>query len=253
MHWVIQRNIFKPVNYQLLTNSLDRLEISYTSIFIPNATYNLEPEVLVKGNVYICGAIKLKKIAEQREWYPGSFLNENFSFDKWLLALGSELLNFDALFGKTFEIEINHLKEFFIRPLEDNKAFNGEVINHETLSLWKKDPSKKYLLDLDVIVSPVKNIYKEYRLFIVKNKIITGSVYKINGKGQVSTIIEDSVVEYVSKIIKKWVPCESFVIDICLTENGYKIIEFNNINSSGFYASDISKYVESIQVEYSEK
>jgi len=251
MHWVIQKSLFKQVNYQALTETLQRLGIEYSSIFIPTGTFDLEPEINLTGKVYVCGALKLKEIAKQRNWSPGSFLNEDFCFDKWLNELKDELLNSDVVFGKFRDVKTEHMEKFFIRPLEDNKAFDGMVIDNEMLRQWRQDSNKKYLLNLDVVVSPVKDIYREYRVFVVKNKIITSSLYKVANKPQVSQEVEQSVIEYVADIINKWVPCESFVIDVCLTNNGYKVIEFNNINSSGFYACDVLKYVEAIQHSYS--
>lgn len=250
MHWVIQKSIFKLDNYRLLIEALERLGIEYTPVFIPNGEFKLEHDINPAGNVYVCGAIKLKRIAVAKNWFPGSFLNNNFSFDKWVSELGHELLNSDVSYGKFNEIKINDLERFFIRPLEDNKAFDGVVIDSAIMNYWRNDPNKKSLLNLDVIVSQVKEIYREYRVFVVKNKIVTGSIYKIAGKPEISSNVEQDVFDYVNKIIKQWVPVESFVIDVCLTDSGYKIIEFNNINSSGFYACDVQKYVGAIQIAY---
>ena len=252
MHWVIQKNIFKSEDYERLTNTLDRYEIDYTSVSIPNGTLDLVPNLNLDAKVYVCGAIKLGKIAEMKNWQPGSFLNEEFNFERWLIELNDELLNYDTVSGTLMNIEVQHFDEFFIRPLEDNKAIDGMVINNETLNSWRNDQSKSQLHDLKVIASTVKNIYREYRLFIVNRKFITGSVYKVAGNPQVSDMIEDDVIEYANKIIKTWTPAESFVIDIALTENGYKVIEFNNINSSSFYGSNVPKYVEAMQDSYGE-
>ena len=251
MHWVIQKKLFKPENYRRLTNALVDLGIEYSSIDIPNNTFNLEPDVDPVGNVYVCGAIKLRKIAEKRNWFPGSFLNDNFNVSKWVEELGHELLNYHAIYGKFGDIKTGNMSKFFKRPLEDNKVFDGMVIDSEMLNTWRRDPAKRGLLKMDVIVTKVQEIYREYRFFIVKNKVITGSVYKVAGKPQVSQDISDAVVNYVSGIVSKWTPAESCVVDVCLTGNGYKVIEFNNINSSGFYAADVVKYVDAIQTEYS--
>jgi hypothetical protein len=250
MHWVIQKSLFKPENYRLLTKALNRLQIKYSSVSIPNGTLDLEPEINPEGKVYICGAIKLKKIAEQRDWSPGSFLNDDFRFDKWISELGDTLLNNDVVHGKFGNIPVDHMTKFFIRPLEDNKAFDGMVLDAEMMTVWRNDPTKSSLTNLDVIVSPVKEIYREYRMFVVKNKVVTGSVYKISGKPHVSEDVEQDVIDYVNDVINTWVPSESVVIDVCLTSEGYKVIEFNNINSSGFYASNVQKYVEGIQKAY---
>lgn len=250
MHWIIQKNLFKPENYRRLTESLERLEIKYSSVFIPNGTLDLEPEVTPAGKVYICGAIKLKKIAQERAWLPGSFLNDDFNVDRWVSELGNTLLNNDVVYGRFCDIQIGHMDKFFIRPLEDNKAFDGMVLDTEMLDIWRNDPSKSNLANLEVVASPIKEIHREYRIFVVKHQVITGSVYKIAGKPQATQHIEQGVIDFAYEVINTWVPAESVVIDICLTSDGYKVIEFNNINSSGFYDSDVQKYVGAIQSAY---
>jgi hypothetical protein len=250
MHWVVQKSIFKPGNYQALVDALDFFGIAYTPVAIANGTFDMVPDLSIDGKVYVCGAIKLAKIARERAWVPGSFLNENFKFDIWLRELGNELLNSDIEFGTLANVKTGHQPTFFIRPLEDNKAFDGMVIDTEMLNDWRRDTSKGHLQNMDVIVSPVKQIYREYRLFVVNYKVVTGSVYKIGGRPEVSADVEEYVLDYARGVIAKWTPAESFVIDICLTEQGLKVIEFNNINSSGFYACDVAKYVDAIQTQY---
>jgi hypothetical protein len=39
-------------------------------------------------------------------------------------------------------------------------------------------------------------------------------------------------------MIQTWRPAQAFVMDIADTPDGPKVIEINNINSSGFYACD---------------
>ncbi|MES3024805.1 MAG: ATP-grasp domain-containing protein [Pseudomonadota bacterium] len=250
MHWVIQKNIFKPGNFDLLVNALDRLEIKHTSVFIKNGTSDMTPDVIPAGKIYICGAIKLTKIANERGWSPGSFLNEKFNFDLWREKLGVEMLNFDLVKGSLATVPTGGAEKFFIRPLEDNKAFDGMVIDQETLAEWRRDPAKAYLSDLEVIVSPVKTIYREYRLFVVDKKVVTGSVYKVGGRPEISPLVDADAIVYAEAIIAKWTPADSFVIDIALGEHGMQVIEFNNINSSGFYASDVAKYAAAIQAAY---
>ncbi|WP_166879018.1 ATP-grasp domain-containing protein [Massilia mucilaginosa] len=250
MHWVIQQSIFKPGNYQLLVNALGTLGIAHTAVAIPNGTVDLVPDVNLEGKVYVCGAIKLARIARDKGWVPGSFLNENFKFDIWLAQLGAELLNHDIESGALANVRTAHLAKFFIRPAEDNKAFDGMLMDSATIADWRRDPAKAHLQQMDVIVSPVKAIYREYRLFIVNRKVVTGSVYRIGGRAEISPDVEDDVLDYARSVIGKWTPAESFVMDVCLTQDGLKVIEFNNINSSGFYAINVPKYVDAMQTHY---
>jgi hypothetical protein len=40
---------------------------------------------------------------------------------------------------------------------------------------------------------------------------------------------------------------EVFVIDICLSDQGWKIVECGCVNSAGFYAADLQKLLMSIE------
>ncbi|WP_166897759.1 ATP-grasp domain-containing protein [Massilia sp. CCM 8734] len=250
MHWIIQQSIFKPGNYQLLVDALDMLGIARTSVAIPNGTVEMVPDANPAGKVYVCGAIKLANIARDKGWTPGSFLNDNFRFDLWLEQLGSELLNHDIACGTLADVPTGRMETFFIRPSEDNKAFDGMLMDTEMLADWRRDPARARLHKMQVIVSPVKAIYREYRLFIVKRKVVAASVYRIGGRAELSPTVEDDVLDYARAIIERWTPAESFVMDVGLTQDGLKVIEFNNINSSGFYAINVPRYVDAMQTQY---
>ena len=85
---------------------------------------------------------------------------------------------------------------------------------------------------------------------MVKGEVVTGSVYKMAGKGHAVELNDPQVVDYVDGIQAIWAPAESYVMDVALTDDGLKVIEFNNINSSGFYACDVERYVAAIQAAY---
>ncbi|MDH5180305.1 MAG: ATP-grasp domain-containing protein [Gammaproteobacteria bacterium] len=250
MHWVIQKGIFKPANYEALVSTVDRLGIPYTPVTIASKTLILEPDINIEGKVYVCGAVKMAKISAERGWNPGSFLNNNFEFSIWHKELSSQLLNDDVIYGKFGEIELGENEKYFIRPSEDNKAFDGMVIDAEMHRAWKKEQGKQSIMAVDVIVSSVKEIYREFRLFVVDYKIVTGSLYKQSGKPMALEGFDSDVEDFTNEIIEKWSPCGSYVIDIAHTPRGFKVIEFNNINSSGFYACDISRYVQAIELAY---
>nr|WP_020397217.1 ATP-grasp domain-containing protein [Thiolinea disciformis] len=103
---------------------------------------------------------------------------------------------------------------------------------------------------MEVLIAPLQIILKEYRLFIVKHSIVTGSVYKLAGKPYVSDLLDEAALQYAESIIQQWLPSESCVMDLALTEQGYKVIEFNNINSSGFYATNVAKLIQALEYAY---
>ena len=73
------------------------------------------PDVNPAGKVHVCGAIKLANIARDKGWVPGTFLNENFSFDIWLHELGDERLNANVTAGTLADVKVPAAARFFIR------------------------------------------------------------------------------------------------------------------------------------------
>ncbi len=250
MHWIIQQSLFKPLNYQRLIAVLERFDIPYTSISIKPGTLSLTPAVNPSGRVYVCGALKLAKIAEQNNWSPGSFLNDDFHFDIWLDKLKHELLNADAKVMPLAQMSVNYEHPVFIRPAQDNKAFDGQVLDQSQLATFKQNALNQGLGDLAITICGVKKIYREYRCFVVDKQMVTGSLYRLAGKAQVSSDIDPQAQQFVQQIIDTWLPSPSVVIDVALTAAGYKLIEFNAINCSGFYDSDIERYVTAIEQCY---
>ncbi|MNW03714.1 hypothetical protein D3C71_1996880 [compost metagenome] len=56
-------------------------------------------------------------------------------------------------------------------------------------------------------------------------------------------MVDLSAINFVKRLINQWEPSKAYVLDICLTPNGYKVVELNNITSSGFYDCDVTKIV----------
>lgn len=90
-------------------------------------------------------------------------------------------------------------------------------------------------------------IYREVRYWIVEDRVVTASVYKIGDRVTYSEKLPDLMDTFVSALIDPtspdyWKPAEAFVLDICeLPHDTYKIVEINTLNSSGFYAADVAK------------
>lgn len=211
----------------------------------------------------ICGAITLGKIAQNRGWQPGTFINDNFEFTKWVDGFGNNnLLNGDSIVSKIKDIESESINEpMFIRPTEDTKSFSGTIMTEKELRKWKDsivalDDVKFSPLNKDttIMISKVKHIYSEYRFFVVDGEIVTGSVYKVGYRivshiNNLNEILgpDEEIISTTQKMIDKWQPARAFVIDMAKTPEGTKIIEINNINSAGFYSSDTCKIVDSIE------
>ncbi|XWK86344.1 MAG: ATP-grasp domain-containing protein [Phormidium sp.] len=252
MLWVIQENLFQEIEYEKFLNTCLRQGINYCQVKIVPFSQKLVPEITEPNPILAFGSTALVRISQERGWEPGVFHNHNFHFKVWSEAWGENILNYQAKICPISQMEkvVTELKKFFVRPCEDLKYFDGTVIHKEYLNSWKEEVFSKstYLTeDTEVMISPVQTLYKEYRFFVVDNDLVTGSLYKLGGKFCLDANIEPDAYEFVSQMMEVWQPSRAFVIDIALTQEGYKIVEINCINSAGFYAADVSKIVNAIQ------
>ncbi len=191
---------------------------------------------------------------QKKRWHPGVFVNENFTYPKLIKHYGDNLLNKECNIT-TLENVLPKYNEFFIKPCKDSKVFSGQRMTWVEFKEWRER-----ILELGwegsvkgstcVVQAPVKEIYREYRFFIVNGKVVTGSQYRVGMRVFSTECHEKDVIEYAQRMVDLWSPDVGFVIDIALTPEGFKVIEINCLNASGFYACDMSKVVFALEKIY---
>lgn len=194
------------------------------------------------------------RIAQQRGWTPGSFMNENFNFHAWSKGWGNQnMLNGCAIIDKIGSIKFPlHWNKVFARPIEDSKAFAGKTFMTDELNEWlnqlkKLDKRATLHSEVEIMIAPIQEIFCEYRLFVVDGRIITGSLYKLREQVIYNSILDEDVISFAKELIEQWQPNRAFVLDVAITPNGCKVVEVNNLNSAGFYASNVQKIIEAIE------
>jgi len=203
-----------------------------------------------------CGSVGLARVARERGWQPGSFLNENHHYGVLMLHWGCEMLNADARISAFRDIKPAG-QHVFIRPAEDSKVFNGGVMETEEVEAWRdalvrgeRSPvecSPRMGGDTVVVCGPPKMIYKECRFFVVDSKVVAWSTYK-QGSDMVANADVDPVsMDHAEACIRAWQPARAFVLDTALTPDGPRIVEVNCINSAGFYGADVQRIVMAVE------
>jgi hypothetical protein len=198
------------------------------------------------------GSTKLSKLAYAGNW-SGLFFNDNFNTVTWNKNR-SDMLNQKAYVMAVKDLanflKVDHEDSvFFIRPIEDLKAFNGTVTDVKEIRNWMNSTeSGNFSFSEDTLVSiaPPQHISGEWRWFIVDGKIIDGSMYKIKGQRLTKHEKDAAIIAEAQKLADVWLPHQTCVMDTALTEFGVKVIEFNCMNSSGLYCNDIQKIVSAI-------
>jgi hypothetical protein len=153
------------------------------------------------------------------------------------------LLNSDAKYFEYTKIKnYEFSKETFIKPSRDLKSFNGGVIYAgETIKNYiaRTGHSMPSIKDETIVVSNIKEIQEEYRFFIYKDKILAASRYMLNSEVNPSNIVPEFIANCASDYAKLYNPADIFVMDLAVTNEGIKIVEYNCWNASGFYHCNI--------------
>jgi len=267
---IIQENLFREVHYDLLISTIKKYGLPYKIVRVypfidwvvdindvPENFVNVEdlPQIDPKGDIWCWGSLKMTRIAKERGWNPGTQINDNHNFEVYSKWWGELLLNHDSILttiGSDLPWERGTL---FLRPVKDSKAFTGAVFGKQkwetTCGMHLDEPGyPEFNKDVVIQVSTPKIIFKEIRLWIVNSKIITGSYYKLGNEFHLDNNIEPDALDFAYKVIERGELAEAWVLDICDSADGWKVVEAGCINHAGFYASELDKTLEAIEEHF---
>lgn len=178
----------------------------------------------------------------QKEGKSGLYLgSDNFLFDRYLscpsILNQGEILNLNTVGHEIDSLWKKYPQGFFIRPNSWKKHFQGQVLTPDNFD--KQWSSLKFYIedeDIEVLVSSLKSIEKEFRILYIKGQAITGSGYQVGREVQEEVLVEPF--KPFIESIKSYLPEDTCTIDIALTNEGLKLIEFNPLSTSAIYKSN---------------
>jgi hypothetical protein len=253
MHWILQENLFKEKEWENLTTALERFNIPYSVHKVIPFIGELLPKAEPKQEKVICvGSYSMRHTAKAEGWSPGVYDLFDQDFLVQLVHWGTNMLNHDSTIVAFKDAEVT--EDSFIRPINDSKYFAGQVFEKQEFLDWKRkvcvlehDYGNSMTGDTVIQICSPKVIYAEYRFWIIDGKIATESLYKRGDKVMYSSEVDERFAEFVNRMISIWMPHRAFVIDVCDTPDGIKIVEINTLTASGFYAGDIQKLVMALE------
>lgn len=258
--WVIQTNLLNDLSVQGVWLAAEEAGANVQEAIIVPFQEELANEEELQAMhveddhvVIPYGSCKLTRISQQRGWRGNCYDPDTFTATAWT-ANRDDMLNSDAV-----HMRVRDAAEFFkdkiladkwfIRPEEDLKAFNGTVTEAEEIINWMQSTASgnfSFSEDTPIIIAPVKKLYSEARFFIVGGKVVDGSYYRFGGRTHTSHIDQQETYATAQALADKWLPNECCVMDVADTDDGLKVIEFNTLNSSGFYAHKIPVIVQAV-------
>lgn len=175
---------------------------------------------------------------------------ENFD-QAYYSQLNLPLLNKDCILVSFNDAQnLKFEKDMFVKPSTDLKVFNGGFIHSDTL--FSDFLEKQQLISnidysqVNVLFSPIKKVFSEYRFFIVDKKVISGSRYMVDRVVSPDSFVPDDIWKKAEEIALLYQPADIFTLDLCYTDQGIFIVEYNCFNCSGSYDNDLVKTYQAI-------
>ncbi|GEN76992.1 ATP-grasp domain-containing protein [Chryseobacterium hagamense] len=257
MFFLVQSNIYLDPDHYKIFDALEELNIDYSVINIPPKAKELDFETK-RNDVFVYGSVTIARLAKQNtHWFPGSFYGGNHLYKVYSGYYGENLLNTKVSVQKISE-EMSWAKEEikFIKPYDEAKVFTGRVFSEAE---WQdfvfealENPSNRITKDSLIQVSQVKKTMKEARLWIVGGQIIDAGYYKFDERVSFEEKVSEDGLAFARKMLRLFNLEEAFVMDICLTDEGWKIVEINCINSSGFYPNtNVKSIIKALNIYFS--
>lgn len=264
--WIVETSNLDHQNNQNLIQVLkgkgyEVFEIKY----IPFDPDPLKTPFKEDDCVVVFGSINLlKKVNRQHKWVPGTLCNfeelkcssyypkmYDDMFNQKICFLPFGLLKNEYFVNRIFErFAEAYSNKMFIRPDDNEKSFDGQLIDKETLKDFL-NYSSCYSIEDNLMVMIAESeedfIQDEDRLVVVDGQISTASRYKTKGKLNIDTTIPDYIFEYGKKIIKRNILPKVCCLDICRDNFGQpSVLEIGALTAAGLYACDLYKMVDAV-------
>lgn len=249
MKFLIQSNLMGQDQLNLVMTAVEDLPHQFISM-VPFSR-EIKSNEPIEGDEYIpYGSTLLTTVGFDHYHWKGLYFDlKNFNYET-ALKNRSDMLN-DG-YVVTIDKAIEFLRgrpsdeEWFVRPSLDLKQFSGIVIVAKECADWFIDAmecdfsgSYKMSADTVVVLAKPRDIQAEWRWFIIGGKVISGSMYCLRGSLVKKRETDEEVIREAQKLASDWLPNRCCVMDVALVDNQLKVIEFNCINSSGFYDHDV--------------
>ncbi|NTF17884.1 ATP-grasp domain-containing protein [Agrobacterium rubi] len=248
MQWILQ----KFEDTEKLAQALDGLGIAYSWHKVIPFIGQLDPEPVVADskNVVLFGSYSLWRMAEEKSWSPGVFTIEPFlTQTAWLPYLLNGNVTLMTVREAAALVPDDTLH--FVRPVSDSKEIAGTVMTTAelvstaagVLTLREEEiPGGSLSHDTELLLAEPVKILKEWRCWVVGDEVVTWSLYKDGSRVIYRPEIDDDALDFARQMVSVNPGySDAYVIDVCRTEEGLRIIETNCLNAAGFYAADLMK------------
>ena len=266
--WLIERNVFEDRNPLRMANAARSLGMACIDVAFEcvngdeqvlrptkSVPFSDDDSVFVYGSMNLCRWLLSNRKWPKLAWYDFNRLRCQCYYAHWGPFLLQQNYGFIPLaevhrrrdwLYQTFGRE----NRIFIRPDDNAKSFAGGVVERDRFEKWWElanfyRPSPDAL----AVVAQPQSIDAEWRLVIARKKVVTGSQYRRNGIEEISPACPPEVAAFAESVANAGVfePHPAYVMDVCRTAQGYRLVEIGSICCASLYACNIEQIVAAVK------
>jgi hypothetical protein len=232
-----------------LIAALDAEGVPWRSIgFLPGTqSFTGMDDLNTDDPIFFYGSTMLTELAWERGWRTLVFYDPAWFDPQCWIGKRKDFLNETHRVISLDQLRRDWIAEpTFLKSVE-LKVLTGQVIEESDRNEWIADRDH---LDGEILVllSPFHEIDKEWRFFVVDGAVVTGSLYRSNGQVSILDPISDDMWARAQTLTLDWMPTDTVVMDVAMLRTGEcKIVEFNCLNSSGVYNSNMNDLVAALR------
>ncbi|AMV23065.1 hypothetical protein VT84_01545 [Gemmata sp. SH-PL17] len=127
----------------------------------------------------------------------------------------------------------------FARPTSVHKLFVGRLIAEDDFETapapTRYDPETK------IVVAGPRELGAEWRLVVAHNEVIAANRYAEGGTRSVAAGCPNEVLTFANAMFETvgWRPDDVFMLDVCESTDGLRLVELNSFSCSWIYACDL--------------
>jgi hypothetical protein len=265
--WLIERNVFEDQNplrmaEAVRSGGMTCLEVGFECVSgddqvlrptkaIPFAD---DDSVFVYGSMNLCRWLLSNQKWPKLAWYNFNRLRCQSYYAHW----GPFLLQQKREFMPLAEVHrrrdwlyqvFGRDDRIFIRPDDNTKSFPGGIVERDRFEQWWElanfyHPSPDSL----AVVAQPQSIEAEWRLVIARRNFVTGSQYRRDGVEEITPGCPPQVMAFAQSMTSagSFEPHPAYVMDICRTAQGHRLVEIGSICCASLYACDMARVVAAI-------
>lgn len=247
--WIIQKNLTSELDRWYA--ALAKTDSAYRDIEIVPFADDLPDVEIATKHAVAHGSTTMIRNAHKKGWTT-FFDPENFRPSLWCQAYGRHFLNWNNNgFMMLKDVQIPEGELRFMRPNGDFKDFSGSVVDKAGVEKFQKSVREggyPFTDELIVCVAPIRNLFEEYRTFIVDGSVVSASKYRLRTVLDKKPGAPHDILFFAQKMASIWSPEDAYTMDICRTDEGaIHLLELNCFNASGVYKAPLEPVIEAIE------